>query len=143
VSAVADGPARRAASHIVLYREADAQCVIETGQHHLSNIVHRKYCQLSSTNGCRLVYYTERTKLTTLCDDRRAVAKFFKTTVWDKFNKEVGPLPGIEDIQISLRSWVGYGEGSLCVKTSWIRPAVSTKLRHDRHSDRASRASRR
>jgi len=97
-----------------LTHRADAQCVIETRQHHLSNIVHRKYCQLSSTNDGRLVYYTERTKLTTLCDDRRAVAKFFKTTVWDKCNKEVGPLPGIEDIQISLdHGWDTAKEASV------------------------------
>ena len=80
VPAVADGPARRAASRCT-QRSSDR----------LPND-RRKYCQHSSTDDGRrhfiILSIVCRTKLTTRCSDRRALAKFSKSKVWKRVPKE-------------------------------------------------------
>jgi len=83
VPAVADGPARRAASR--------ASCCTQRSSDRLSND-RRKYCQHSSTDDGRrhfiILSIVCRTKLTTRCSDRRALAKFSKSKVWKRVPKE-------------------------------------------------------
>ena len=81
-------PQARSAVHTQL----DAQCDKLNVQARWSNVDRCKYCQLSSTDGGP-VYHASRpsssSKLTTRCDDRRAVAIFLSREFRTKFPREV------------------------------------------------------
>jgi len=97
VPAVADGPARRAASRAWCCGRSVRQM---NGQSRRSNVDCCKYCQPTTTASLshRASSVNCRTKFTICCDSRRAVAKFSKSRVLDKVplttgDTEIG-LPG-------------------------------------------------
>jgi len=61
------------------HTEVDAQCDKLHGQARQPNVNRCKYCQLSSNDDPAYSFQFCRLKLTTHCDDRRAVAKLLKS----------------------------------------------------------------